>query len=131
MVKNISANAGDVGSIPALGRSPGGGHGNPPQYSCLENPMDRGAQRATGHGVAESDATARLNTSNREGLASSSGLGLETAERMEVKRQRTAAGSPGQARDGLAREERGHACSGRVRAPGLPRGHRLQPEGTA
>ena len=35
--------AGDVGSIPGLGRSPGGGHGNPQQYSCLENPMDRGA----------------------------------------------------------------------------------------
>ena len=46
VVKNPLANAGDrteVGSIPGLGRSPGGGHGNPLQYSCLENPMDRGA----------------------------------------------------------------------------------------
>ena len=46
VVKNPPANAGDVrdmGSIPALGRSPGGGHGNPLQYSCLENPMDKGA----------------------------------------------------------------------------------------
>ena len=46
VVKNVPANAGDVreaGSIPGLGRSPGGGHGNPLQYSCLENPMDRGA----------------------------------------------------------------------------------------
>ena len=46
MVKNPSANAGDVrdeGSIPRLGGFPGGGHGNPLQYSCLENPMDRGA----------------------------------------------------------------------------------------
>ena len=45
MVKNPSANAGDIrdmGSIPGLGRSPGGGNGNPLQYSCLENPMDRG-----------------------------------------------------------------------------------------
>ena len=42
-VKNPPANAGDVGSVPGLGRSPGGGHGNPLQYSCLENPMDRGA----------------------------------------------------------------------------------------
>ena len=45
MVKNPAANAGDVkdvGSIPGSGRSPGGGHGNPFQYSCLENPMDRG-----------------------------------------------------------------------------------------
>ena len=43
MVKNLSPNAGDVGgldSIPGLGRSPGGGHGNPLQYSCLENPME-------------------------------------------------------------------------------------------
>ena len=46
MEKNPLASAGDVrdvGSIPGLGRSPGGGHGNPLQYSCLENPMDRGA----------------------------------------------------------------------------------------
>ena len=60
MVKNPSDNAGairDIGSIPGLGRSPGGGQGNPLQYSCLENPMDRGAQQATVHGVAESDTT--------------------------------------------------------------------------
>ena len=44
----------DVGSIPGLGRFPGGGHGNPLQYSCLENPMDRGAWWATVHGVAKS-----------------------------------------------------------------------------
>ena len=46
MVNNPNANAGDIrdaGSIPRLGRSPGGEHGNPLQYSCLENPMDRGA----------------------------------------------------------------------------------------
>ena len=56
-VKNPPANAGVVGdlcSIPGSGRSPGGGHGNPLQYSCLENPMDRGAWRATVHGVAQS-----------------------------------------------------------------------------
>ena len=60
MVKNPPANARDVrdaGSIPGLGRSPGGGHGNPLQHSCLENPMDRGVLRATVHGVAESDTT--------------------------------------------------------------------------
>ena len=48
VVKNLSANAGDAkdsGSIPGSGRSPGEGHGNPLQYSCLENPMDRGAWR--------------------------------------------------------------------------------------
>ena len=44
----------DAGSIPGLGRSPGGGHGNPLQYSCLENPMDRGAWRATAHRVTKS-----------------------------------------------------------------------------
>ena len=57
MVKNPSANAGDirdVGSIPGSGRSPGGGHGTPLQYSCLENPMDRGAWGTTVHGVAKS-----------------------------------------------------------------------------
>ena len=50
MVKNLPANAGDIrdsGSIPESGRSPEGGHGNPLQYSCLGNPMDRGAWRAT------------------------------------------------------------------------------------
>ena len=54
VVKNLPANAGDVGSIPGLGRSLGGGHGNPLQDSCLENPMDRGAWWATVHGVAKS-----------------------------------------------------------------------------
>ena len=49
--------AGDMGSIPVSGRSPVGGHGNPLQYSCLENPMDRGAWRATVHGVAKSDTS--------------------------------------------------------------------------
>ena len=43
VVKNPPVNAGDAGSIPGLGRSPGGGHGNPFQYSCLENPMDKEA----------------------------------------------------------------------------------------
>ena len=52
----VPANAGDikdVGSIPGLGRSPGGGHGNPLQYSCLENPKDRGVWLATVHSVAK------------------------------------------------------------------------------
>ena len=57
VVKNPPANAGDIkyaGLIPGLRRSPGGRHGNPLQYSCLESPMDRGAWRATVHGVANS-----------------------------------------------------------------------------
>ena len=49
--KESACNAGDPSSIPELERSPGGGHGNPHQYSCLENPMDRGAWRATVHEV--------------------------------------------------------------------------------
>ena len=54
MVKNLPANAGDVrepGSIPGSGRSPGGGHDNSLQYSCLENPMDRGGCQAIDHRV--------------------------------------------------------------------------------
>ena len=50
-------NVGDTGSLPESGRSPGEGNGNPLQYSCLENPMDRGAWQATVHGVTESDTT--------------------------------------------------------------------------
>ena len=52
--KGSACNAGDPGSIPGLGRSPGEGNGNPLQNSCLENPMDRGAWWATVHGVAKS-----------------------------------------------------------------------------
>ena len=62
MVKNPPADAGDtrdVGSIPGSGRSPGEGHDNPLQHSCLENPTDRGAWRATAHRLAESDTTER------------------------------------------------------------------------
>ena len=60
VVKNPPADAGDIrdmGSIPGPERSPGGGNGNPLQYSYLENPMDRGAWWATVHGVTQSDKT--------------------------------------------------------------------------
>ena len=60
MVKNPPVNAGETGdaaSIPRSGRSPGVGYGNPLQYSCPENPMNRGARWVIVHGVAESDAT--------------------------------------------------------------------------
>ena len=57
VVENLPASVGDIGdagSVPGLGRCPGGEHGNPYQYSCLENPMDRGAWQATVHSVAQS-----------------------------------------------------------------------------
>ena len=63
VVKNVPVNArdaGDVGLIPGSGRSSGGGNGNPLQYSCLKNPIDRGAWWATVHEVTESDTTGLL-----------------------------------------------------------------------
>ena len=54
VVKNLSANAGDAGSIPGSRRSPGGGNSNPLQYPCLENPVGQGAWWAAVHGVAKS-----------------------------------------------------------------------------
>ena len=52
--KESACNEGELGSSPGSGRSPGGGHGNPFQHSCLENPMDRGTWQATVHGIAKS-----------------------------------------------------------------------------
>ena len=71
--KESSCNAGDPGSIPGLGRAPGEGNGNPLQYSCLENPMDRGAWRATVHGVTKSQTRLTEHTSEKEGPTSDVG----------------------------------------------------------
>ena len=79
MVKNLPASAGDlrdVGLIPGSGRSPGGGHGNPLQYSCLENSMDIGAQQATVPGVGKSQT--QLNQ-----------LSTQTLVLNEVKKKKT------------------------------------------
>ena len=62
MVKNLPTDAGEVGSVPGLGRSPGKGNGNQLQYACLGNPKDRGVWRASVHGIVkELDTTQRLN----------------------------------------------------------------------
>ena len=70
VVKNLPASAGDmkeVGLIPGLGKTPGGKHGNPPQYSCLENPLDRAAWWATVQGVTKSpDSTLQAYTHSRD-----------------------------------------------------------------
>ena len=71
VVKNLLANVGDTGSIPGSGRSPGKGNGIPLQYSCPGNPMNRGAWRATVHGVAkESEMTSRLKSNSKLNLYS-------------------------------------------------------------
>ena len=94
MVKESTCNAGDLGSIPGLGRSPGGGHGNPLQYSCLQDPMDRGAWWATVHGGhKELNTTEQLSTTYSTVCFSimqtknfqMSKLGLEKEEELEIK----------------------------------------------
>ena len=68
LVKNPSANTGDASSIPVLGRSHGEGNGNPLQYSCLENPMDRAAWQGTVCGVAQSQTRLRDQTTATVGV---------------------------------------------------------------
>ena len=70
VVKNLPANAGDQGSIPGLERSPGEGNGIPLQYSCLKNPVDRGAWWATVHRVAKSQTQLSMHTLDRYGFRS-------------------------------------------------------------
>ena len=81
-----ACNVGDVSSIPGLGRSPGGGHGNPLQDSGLENPMDGGAWRAAVHKVAESDtseATEHISMHANQAVASNSSPVLKGISKKE------------------------------------------------
>ena len=80
MVKNLPANAGDIRDtdlIPGSGRSSGGGHGNPLQYSCPENPMDRRAWLATVHRVTKSQTWLKQLSTHTPLKQSPSGLGLQ------------------------------------------------------
>ena len=74
VVKNLPASAGDTGSIPGLGRSPGEGNGNPHQYSCLENPMDRGTWQAIVQGVTNSDTAEQLSMQTTKAALLSSSI---------------------------------------------------------
>ena len=82
MAKNLPANAGDLGSIPGSGRFPGEGNGNPLQYFCLENPMDRGAWWATVHGVPMS----WTKLSHFQGGGINWGIGIDVHLLLYVKR---------------------------------------------
>ena len=80
MVRDTPANAGDTreaGSIPGLGRSPGGGCGNPLQYSCLENPMDRGACGLQSIGLQRVDTTVHMHSRFRNQLACPPNIPME------------------------------------------------------
>ena len=84
MVKNPTANAGDIRDtslIPGLGRSPGGGNNNPLQYSCLENPMDKGAWQATVHEITKHNSATKTKTT-----ALFIGLGVGGKWRMAANR---------------------------------------------
>ena len=89
--KKSSYNPGDVGPVPGLGRFPGGGNGNPPQCSFLGNPMDRGAWRATVHGVAKSKTPLSDETTGRStfGLARTRGSIKAAAVNYTIKSRST------------------------------------------
>ena len=89
MGKESTCNAGDTGdagSIPGSGRSPGEWNGYPLQYSCLENPMDRGVWQATVHGVTkESDMTEQVTGEERKGSAVKNPPAMQETQEMQVR----------------------------------------------
>ena len=87
--KESACNVGDPGSIPGLGRSPGGGHGNPLQDSCPENLMDRGSWWATVHGIAkQSDMSYRLNNNFHISLRRKDGGRKRERKKRETEKDR-------------------------------------------
>ena len=84
-----TGHAGEVGSFPRTGRSPGGGHGNLLQYSCLENLLDRGAWRATVHGVAKSWTRLRVSTNTHTNTNKQLSLGRQLLSGFYKAIQRT------------------------------------------
>ena len=87
MLKNLPVSAGDLrdaGLVSGSGRSPGGGHGSPFQYSCLENPMDRGAWRATVHGVTKSQTRPKRLSTHRQGKAERGKVSKKNMKRAQM-----------------------------------------------
>ena len=109
-------NVGDLGSIPGSGISPGGRNGNPCQYSCLENSMDRGAWWATVHGVAELDMTERLHFTSIQGESHPPGLLLCSFGLLQVFPGGSVVKNPGDA----------SSIPGLGRSPGEGSGNPLQ-----
>ena len=85
MVKNLPADAGDMGLVPGLGRSPGEENGNPLQYSCLKNPTDRGSLWATVHGVTkETNMKTKHHTCYKMGTVTQTSFVVRTTFRMII-----------------------------------------------
>ena len=114
VVKNLPANAGDLkdaGSILEAGRSPGGGHGNPLHYSCLENPMDRGAWRAMVHGVAKSQTRLKRLSTHTQGKVERGKVSKKNMKRAQMNSPKYKA-SQDNIRDWCGNRTPGHPFQG-------------------
>ena len=131
MGKESSHNIGDVrdtGSIPMLGRSPGGGHGNPLQYSCLENPRDRGAWRATVHRVTQSWTRLSEDT-HPETAETETARSRHSRQALGLQWLRTSRHRGLEAPPGLDTEWRPHVQLPASPPPGIPPDTSWEPEG--